>query len=68
MGIETVAEGVESREQYDHVKREGCDLIQGFLFGRATPVDALPGVIKRINRGGIVSQLPIKKRVPAKSE
>jgi diguanylate cyclase (GGDEF)-like protein len=55
MGIETVAEGVESREQYDHVKREGCDLIQGYLFGRATPVDALPGVIERINRGGIVS-------------
>jgi diguanylate cyclase (GGDEF)-like protein len=68
MGIETVAEGVESREQYDHVKREGCDLIQGYLFGRATPVGALPGVIERINRGGIVSQLPIGKRAPATCE
>ena len=62
LGIETVAEGVESHEQYDRVKREGCDQIQGYLFGRPTPVDAVPGVIERINRGGIVSRRHIGRR------
>ena len=55
LGIETVAEGVESREQYDRVVQEGCDHVQGFLFGRPMARDALPDVIERINRGGIVS-------------
>lgn len=34
MGILTVAEGVEEREELDEVLRLGCDLIQGYLIGR----------------------------------
>jgi diguanylate cyclase (GGDEF)-like protein len=62
MDIETVAEGVESREQYERVDEEGCNLIQGYLFGRPTPAGALPGVIERINRGGIIPRLPARRR------
>jgi predicted signal transduction protein with EAL and GGDEF domain len=62
MDIETVAEGVESREQYQRVDQEGCNLIQGYLFGRPTPIGALPGVIERINRGGIIAGMPAKRR------
>jgi EAL domain-containing protein (putative c-di-GMP-specific phosphodiesterase class I) len=32
-----VAEGVETREQADHLRRAGCSLLQGFLFGSAQP-------------------------------
>ena len=56
LDIETVAEGVESLEQYDRVVQEGCDHVQGFLFGRPMARDALPDAIERINRGGIVSR------------
>jgi diguanylate cyclase (GGDEF)-like protein len=59
LGIETVAEGVENNEQYHRVQQEGCDQIQGYLFGRPTPVADVPRVIERINRGGIVRRRPV---------
>jgi diguanylate cyclase (GGDEF)-like protein/PAS domain S-box-containing protein len=35
--LEVVAEGVEREEQLALLKRHGCDLIQGFLYGPALP-------------------------------
>jgi diguanylate cyclase (GGDEF)-like protein len=37
LGMETVAEGVETREQLEHIREEGCDKVQGYLTGRPTP-------------------------------
>ncbi len=34
LGLETVAEGVETQEQYDYLKKIQCDNIQGFLTGK----------------------------------
>ncbi|MDR3537367.1 MAG: EAL domain-containing protein [Acetobacteraceae bacterium] len=53
LGIETVAEGVESPEQYQRVVQEGCDQVQGYLFSRAVGVAALPDVIRRIDGNGV---------------
>lgn len=44
LGLGTVAEGIETAEQRDLLIREGCELAQGFLFGRPMPaaeIDAL---------------------------
>jgi EAL domain-containing protein (putative c-di-GMP-specific phosphodiesterase class I) len=37
LGMEIVAEGVESEDVFEAVKRLGCDRVQGFLFSRALP-------------------------------
>jgi diguanylate cyclase (GGDEF)-like protein len=37
LNIETVAEGVETQEQLDILRKEGCNYIQGFLLGRPEP-------------------------------
>lgn len=41
LGYETVAEGVETKEQYEYLKKIECDNIQGFLLGRPMPEEEL---------------------------
>jgi EAL domain-containing protein (putative c-di-GMP-specific phosphodiesterase class I)/FixJ family two-component response regulator len=42
LGMTLVAEGVETRDECDTLARLGCDLLQGFLFGRPGPGFAPP--------------------------
>jgi EAL domain-containing protein (putative c-di-GMP-specific phosphodiesterase class I) len=37
LNILTVAEGVETAEQLEMARAEGCDECQGFLFGKPMP-------------------------------
>lgn len=37
LGISTVAEGIERKEQLEWLRREGCDAIQGFYLARPMP-------------------------------
>ena len=39
MGLECIAEGVETKEQLDLLKENCCDLAQGFFFDRPLPVE-----------------------------
>jgi hypothetical protein len=39
LGIHTLAEGVETKEQYEFLKRIGCEKLQGYLFGKPKPYD-----------------------------
>lgn len=40
LSMETVAEGVEEREQVDMLKRAGCDYIQGYVFAKPMDIPA----------------------------
>jgi diguanylate cyclase (GGDEF)-like protein len=44
LGLEVIAEGVETADQQDHLVRLACDLLQGYRFGRPVPFDQLPAL------------------------
>jgi diguanylate cyclase (GGDEF)-like protein/PAS domain S-box-containing protein len=44
------AEGVETADQLACMRREGCDLLQGFLFSPARPADQLQGLMNFATR------------------
>jgi len=46
MDIATVAEGIETSDQHDIVAGTGCDLEQGYYFGRPTPLDELKEAVR----------------------
>lgn len=45
LGIETIAEGLETTQQVAFVKAQGCAIGQGFFFGRALPAKLVPSLI-----------------------
>jgi diguanylate cyclase (GGDEF)-like protein/PAS domain S-box-containing protein len=55
LGMETVAEGVETALQLDALERMGCESAQGFLFSR-------PLVAEDVAR--VVAQIPAARRSP----
>lgn len=48
LGIKAIAEGVETAEQRDLLRKFGCDLAQGFLYSRAVPVAELEALLESI--------------------
>ena len=51
LGIATTAEGVETAEQLDFLRAQGCTQAQGFLFSPARPNADLAALLGRINGG-----------------
>jgi diguanylate cyclase (GGDEF)-like protein/PAS domain S-box-containing protein len=45
LGMASLAEGVETRAQRDHLERLGCERVQGFLFSRPGPAEEILDVL-----------------------
>jgi EAL domain-containing protein (putative c-di-GMP-specific phosphodiesterase class I) len=45
LGLEVVAEGVETQEAAKRLKELGCDHLQGFLFSKPVSPDDLVGLV-----------------------
>ncbi len=56
LGMRITAEGVETAAQLDHVRREGCSEVQGYLFSRPAMASDVAGLIRTLGaRGGAVT-------------
>ena len=47
LGISTTAEGVETEEQFDLVRDEGCTEVQGYIFSPPLPASAIGELLSR---------------------
>jgi PAS domain S-box-containing protein len=56
--LTTVAEGVETEQQAEILRWLGCELGQGWLYGRAVPAAELPDTIARLARNAVPSGSP----------
>ncbi len=45
--LEVVAEGIETQEQYDYLRAEGCDVVQGYLIAQPMPADRLEALWRK---------------------
>lgn len=48
LGFETIAEGVETQEQFDYLKSIECDCIQGYLLGKPLPGNELEKLLMKL--------------------
>ncbi len=46
LGMEVVAEGVETELQRRFLEKEGCSVMQGYLFGRPVPIETFEKMLK----------------------
>lgn len=51
LNITIAAEGVETIEQASFLKEQGCQQVQGFLFGRPLPIGEVRNIINRAAKG-----------------
>ena len=49
LGMQVIAEGVETEAQYRLLKGLGCEYVQGFLFSRPVPVAAAERLLQENN-------------------
>ena len=64
LGMLVVAEGVETRAQAADLLRLGCDLGQGFLFGRPVPVEELRVIPPRVPADPADPAAPVGSAAP----
>ncbi|MBR6325282.1 MAG: bifunctional diguanylate cyclase/phosphodiesterase [Lachnospiraceae bacterium] len=50
LGFETVAEGVETENQYRYLHSAGCDIIQGYYLGRPLPASDFEKLLSSFSR------------------
>lgn len=50
LGMETLAEGVETQALMDILRTEGCDMIQGYFIGRPMPGDHVQRMLSSVEK------------------
>ncbi|MCP3773244.1 EAL domain-containing protein [Paenibacillus sp. MZ04-78.2] len=50
LGLQVIAEGVETQEQIDFLRDKKCDLVQGYYYSRPLPPDEFERFLKNMDR------------------
>ena len=64
LGLEVIAEGVETKGQLEYMRERGCDIAQGYLYSRPESTETLTPWLKanqRVSETNVRS-MPIKKQ------
>jgi EAL domain-containing protein (putative c-di-GMP-specific phosphodiesterase class I) len=62
LGLDVVAEGVETKEELDFLSSKLCPQAQGYLLGRPAPADALTKLLQE-EKDTPASKPPVRRRV-----
>jgi diguanylate cyclase (GGDEF)-like protein/PAS domain S-box-containing protein len=62
LGVPVVAEGVETVEQLEALRAEGCDQVQGYLISRPNPIGHFEGVVMDRGPRAAAKVVPIRRR------
>jgi EAL domain-containing protein (putative c-di-GMP-specific phosphodiesterase class I) len=47
LGLQTIAEGVETVEQLEYLREQGCNEMQGYLFNKPLPIEQFRTLLKQ---------------------
>jgi len=57
LGLETVAEGIETKEQAAFFREIGCDLAQGYYFAKPMPIAAFEDLMRNVKDTGSLTPM-----------
>jgi diguanylate cyclase (GGDEF)-like protein len=55
LGMSITAEGVETEEQLALLQAEQCPSVQGYLFSKPQPAEAVPALLERFSNGALLA-------------
>ena len=64
LGLRVVAEGVETEGQRDRLLALHCDELQGYLYAKPMPGDAVPRWLKELSPAPVAAEFVGSYRVP----
>jgi EAL domain-containing protein (putative c-di-GMP-specific phosphodiesterase class I) len=65
LGLDSLVEGVETDEQLDWLRQEGCTEVQGHLFSMPRPASGVPEIIGAVAGRAARRWEPVVMRKPA---